>query len=63
MDEFTHTIEIAVSGNYAEGPMLHFRISLNGDGGPEHLFDAFKLAVIAAGFGADVVKKIEEIDV
>ena len=50
MDELTHTVTITVTGNYTpEDYHEHASIRLAGDGSPEHMLDAFRAALYAAG--------------
>lgn len=63
MNEPTHKIEITISGNYQHGSKQHAMVSLSGDGGLDHMIEAFKAALVAAGFSMDTAKKLDEIDV
>lgn len=63
MNEPTHKIEITISGNYPHGSKQHAMVSLSGDGGLDHMIEAFKAALVAAGFSMDTAKKLDEIDV
>lgn len=63
MDELTHKVEISISGNYPHGAKQHAFVSISGDGGLDHMIDAFKAALIAAGFSMDTAKKLVEITV
>ena len=58
MDDLTHTIEITIRGNYPHGVKQHSSVSISGDGGIDHMIDAFKAALIAAGFTAKTVQRI-----
>lgn len=62
MDELTHKIDITISGNYPHGSKQHAHVSLSGDGGMDHMMEAFKAALIAAGFSMDTAKKLDELD-
>lgn len=62
MDELTHSIEITIIGNYPHGHKQHASITLAGNGDLDHMIEAFKAALIAAGFSLDVVRKLEELD-
>lgn len=62
MDELTHKIEITISGNYQHGSKQHASVSISGDGGLDHMIEAFKAALIAAGFSMDTAKKLDELD-
>jgi len=61
-DEMTHTVTITVSGNYPHGQKQHASVTINGDGGLDHMIEAFKAALVAAGFALDTAKKLDEID-
>lgn len=61
--EYTHKVEITVSGKYQHGTNQYASISIGGDGGLEHMIYAFKSILIAAGFSMDLVKKLDELDV
>lgn len=58
MDDLTHTIEITIHGNYPHGVKQHSSVSISGDGGIDHMIDAFKAALIAAGFTDKTVQRI-----
>lgn len=58
MDYLTHTIEITIHGNYPHGVKQHSSVSISGDGGIDHMIDAFKAALIAAGFTAKTAQRI-----
>lgn len=63
VDELTHTVEIAVYGNYPTGQMLHAKVQISGDGGLDHMIEAFKAALVAAGFLLDTAKQLDELNV
>lgn len=62
MNELTHKVEITISGNYPHGARQHASVSVSGDGGLDHMIEAFKAALIAAGFAMDTAKKLDELD-
>lgn len=62
MDEMTHTVRIEVKGNYPHGQKQHAVIEINGDGGLDHMLEAFKCSLVAAGFSIDTAKKLDELD-
>lgn len=62
IDEFTHKVEITISGKYPHGSKQHASVSICGDGGLDHMIEAFKAALVAAGFAMDTVKKLDELD-
>lgn len=57
MEKLTHKVEITISGN---NPLQHATVSIDGDGGIEHMIEAFKAALVAAGFAIDTAKKLDE---
>ena len=59
MDELTHTITITISGNYPHGNKQHASVSMGGDGGIEHMLDAYRAALVAAGFSVELAKRLE----
>ena len=61
-EDMTHTVTITVSGNYPHGQKQHASVTINGDGGLDHMIEAFKAALVAAGFALDTAKKLDEID-
>lgn len=62
MDDLTHTIEITITGNYPHGGKQHASVSLSGDGGLDHMIEAFKASLIAGGFSMETAKKLDELD-
>lgn len=62
MDELTHKIEITIIGNYPHGSKQQAMVSLSGDGGLDHMIDAFKAALIVAGFAVEIANKLDELD-
>ena len=62
MYEPTHKVDITISGNYTHGTRQHASVSIIGDGGLYHMIEAFKAALIAAGFSTDTAKKLDELD-
>ncbi len=61
-DDLTHRVTITIIGKYMHGEKEHASVSINGDGGIEHMFDAFKVALLAAGYPMVVVNKLDELD-
>lgn len=61
-DDMTHTVTITVAGNYPHGQKQHSQVTLSGDGGLDHMIEAFKASLIAAGFALDTAKKLDDID-
>lgn len=58
-DDLTHTVTIAVSGNYPHGAKAHASVTLSGDGGLDHMIEAFKTALVAAGFSLAVAARLD----
>jgi hypothetical protein len=56
---FTHNIEIKITSNYLHGEKQYAIVSLTGDGGLDHMIEAFKTALVVAGFSLDTVKRLE----
>ena len=62
MDELTHKVEITITGNYPHGSKQHAHVAISGDGSLDHMIEAFKTALIAAGFALYTAKKLDELD-
>lgn len=60
MDELTHTVTITIDGNYPHGAKQHAQVIMSGDGDLHHMIEAFKAALMAAGFGYETVKQFDE---
>ena len=58
-DELTHTVTITVTGNYPHGSKQQASVSMSGDGGLDHMLDAFRAALVAAGFSTDTAAKLD----
>lgn len=58
MDDLTHTIVITISGNYPHGTKTHASVTMSGDGGVEHMLDAYRTALVAAGFSPAKAQKL-----
>lgn len=65
MDELTltHKVEITIIGNYLHGARQHASVSISGDGSIDHMIEAFKAALVAAGFAMDTARKLDELDI
>lgn len=61
-EDMTHTVTITVSGNYPHGQKQHASITINGDGGLDHMIEAFKAALVASGFALDTAAKLDLVD-
>ena len=59
----THKITITIDGKYPHGDKQHATISISGNGDLDHMLEAFKSALLAAGFSLDVVRKLDEMEV
>lgn len=62
-NEMTHTIDIIISNNYPHEIKQRAMVSLSGDGSLDHIIEAFKIALVAAGFSMDTAKKLDEINI
>lgn len=62
MAGLSHTITITVSGNYPHGEKQHASVTVGGNGDLDHMFEAFKAALVAAGFALETAKKLDDID-
>ena len=61
MDELTHSIEITITGNYPHGQRQHAKVALSGDGGLDHMIEAFKAALVATGFSLETAASLDRI--
>lgn len=62
MDELTHSIEITITGNYPHGQTQHAKVQMAGDGGLDHMIEAFKAALVAAGFSLGTAASLDRIE-
>lgn len=62
IDELTHSVEITITGNYPHGQKQHARVQMSGDGGLDHMIEAFKAALVAAGFSLQTASSLDRID-
>lgn len=58
-DKPTHTVRIIVTGRYIHGEATHVEVSVAGDGGLDHVLDAFKAALVAAGFAMSTAARLD----
>ena len=58
-DDLTHTVTVTVTGNYAHGPKQHATVMMAGAGDVEHMLDAFRAAMVAAGFSTALAAKLD----
>lgn len=63
MDGLTHRVEITITGSYPHGDSEHASVVVKGDGSLNHMFEAFKAALVVAGFDLDTVKKLDDLDI
>lgn len=61
-NDLTHVVEITVIGNYPNGQKQQAKVSISGDGDLDHMIEAFKAALVAAGFSTDIAKKLDLVD-
>ncbi len=62
MDELTHSIEITIMGNYPHGQKQHAKVQMSGDGGLDHMIEAFKAALVAAGFSLEAAASLDRVE-
>jgi len=58
-DDLTHLVTITVTGRYLDGERQHSSVTVAGDGGLDHMIDAFQAALVAAGFSTETAAKLE----
>ena len=61
-DDMTHTVTITVTGNYPHGAKQHASVSMSGDGGLDHMIEAFKASLVAAGFSMATAAKLDGLE-
>lgn len=59
-DDLTHTVTITIDGNYPHGAKQHAQVIMAGNGDLQHMIEAFKASLMAAGFGYETVRKFNE---
>jgi len=62
IDELTHKISITIYGRYTDGYDQHAHIEVHGDGGLEHMMDAFRAALLASGFAVETVNSVKVVE-
>lgn len=62
MDELTHSIEVTITGNYPHGQKQHVKVQMAGDGGLDHMIEAFKASLVAAGFSLETAASLDRIE-
>lgn len=63
MNELTHTVTIEVRGKYPHGAgMQHASVTLAGSGNLDHMLDAFKAALVAAGFSTETAARLDVVE-
>lgn len=60
--EPTHFVQITVTGTYPHGGKQQASVSLSGDGGLDHMIEAFKAALVAAGFSVQTAMLLDKLD-
>ena len=61
-DDLTHEVIITINANYSHGKKQHAQITMAGNGNLDHMIEAFKAGLVAAGFSTDTAKKLDELD-
>ena len=62
-DYYTHSISITLTERYPHGKQVEqAAVTLHGDGGLEWYVDAFRTALVAAGFVTDTAKRLKVSD-
>ena len=61
-DDMTHTVTITVTGNFPHGAKQHASVSMSGDGGLDHMIEAFKASLVAAGFRTETAAKLDALE-
>ena len=59
MADQSHKVTITVQGRYPHGGNQFAEVSIGGDGGLEHMLDAFRAALVAAGFAAQTAQALQ----
>lgn len=57
-DDLTHTVTVSIEGNYPHGQKQHAQVIVAGDGDLEHVLDAFRTALVAAGFSCETAARL-----
>jgi hypothetical protein len=57
--ENTHSVTVIVCGNYPHGQKQHAKVEIAGDGSLDHVIDAFRAALVAAGFSVGVAQQLD----
>lgn len=63
MREQTHVVTITIDTKYVHGSNQRVSVQIDGDGGIKHMIEVFRVTLLAAGFGLETVKKMEEWDI
>lgn len=58
-DDLTHTVTITVTGKYPHGSREHCSVTLAGGGDLDHMIEAFKASLVAAGFSTETAAKLD----
>lgn len=62
MDELTHSVEITITGNYQHGQKQYVKVQMAGDGSLDHMIEAFKSSLVAAGFSLKTAASLDRIE-
>jgi len=64
MDDYlTHKVTITIEGNYIHGHKQHSQVSILGAGDLDHMLEAFKASLVAAGFSLEVARRLDDVGV
>lgn len=61
-DDLTHTVTIIVNGHLPTGDRSKSMISIAGNGNLEHMLDAFRTALVGAGFSGSIAERLDILD-
>jgi hypothetical protein len=54
----THTVAVTITGQYPHGAQPRASVTVAGDGSIDHMLDAFRAALVAAGFAAQTAAQL-----
>lgn len=57
-DELTHKVVIEVYADYPSGEKMQSIVGVYGDGGIDHMLDAFRASLVASSFSADTASRL-----
>ena len=61
-DDLTHTVTITVTGKYPHGSREHCSVTIAGNGDLDHMIEAFKASLVAAGFSMATAAKLDGLE-